>query len=165
MQYKRNTRKKSNQSSKYLLPLILIILAFWVIYSGVRGKSTFELIQDGYHWVLGEEAQYPNRDELTKEIVLKDVKIDSLRQAIQRMENASPYRTATVNTTATSLNLRAEPNLSSEVVIKIPDSSYVKILYYDEEVLFLDGEEGKWCKIKYADKEGWVWGNYLQLVD
>ncbi len=93
----------------------------------------------------------------------KALLIDSLDNVIDELKNKSPYRTAIVSTDATSLNLRSQPNLSSDVVIKIPDSSAVKVLYFDEEVLVLDGKTGKWCKIKYADKEGWVWGNYLQI--
>jgi len=145
------------------LPLLFFLALSLLVFSSIKDKSPTALFLDLYSWAVGEPSQYPNKEELTAVINAKDSKIDSLLTVVDELKNKSPYRTAIVNTTANSLNLRSQPNLSSEVVIKIPDSSAVKILYFDEEVLVLEGETGKWCKIKYADKEGWVWGNYLEL--
>ena len=92
-----------------------------------------------YYWVIGEESPAKSRTELRTTIQLKDLTIDSLSIELDKLRNESPYRSAKVNTTANSLNLRSEPNLSSEVVIKIPDSSTVEILYFDEEILVLEG--------------------------
>ena len=131
----------------------------------MKGKSPTELFSDVYYWIIGEESPNPSRDELSTKVLDRELRIDSLSAVLDELKNKSPYRTAIVKTEANSLNLRAEPNLSSEVVIKIPDSSAVKILYFDEEVLVLDGVAGKWCKVKYADKEGWVWGNYLEMQE
>lgn len=131
--------------------------------ASIKDKSPTSLLGDAYAWVLGNDSPNPNKAELRFIIDQKSLTIDSLSNTIEELQNKSPYRTAIVNTTANELNLRSQPNLSSEVVIKIPDSSAVKILYFDEETLILDGETGKWCKIRYADKEGWVWGNYLVL--
>lgn len=124
-----------------------------------------QTIVDGFYWVKGEEPQYPSRKYLQQKLDTKTLLIDSLSSALDEEKNKSPYRTAIVETTANSLNLRSLPNISSEVIIKIPDSSAVKVLYFDEEVLVLDGVTGKWCKIKYADQEGWVWGNYLNIQE
>ena len=145
------------------MPLLFFLALSLLVFSSIKDKSPTALFSDLYSWAVGEPSQYPNKEELTAVINAKDSKIDSLLTVVDELKNKSPYRTAIVNTTANSLNLRSQPNLSSEVVIKIPDSSAVKILYFDEEVLVLEGETGKWCKIKYADKEGWVWGNYLEL--
>jgi len=164
MGYKRHTRKRvKNNNGKLVLPLLFFLLALWLGLSSIKGKSPTELVSDLYSWVINKKQSHPSRAELKETLSNKDSVIDSLYNVIEVLENKSPYRTAIVNTTANSLNLRSQPNLSSDVVIKIPDSSAVKILYFDEEVLVLDGETGKWCKIKYADKEGWVWGNYLEL--
>ena len=163
MGYKNKKRRKESNNSKYILPLLFFILTFWLMIASIKDKSPIALLGDAYAWVIGNESSNPNKAELKTIIDKKSFLIDSLTNTIEELKNKSPYRTAIVNTTANELNLRSQPNLSSEVVIKIPDSSAVKILYFDEEVLILEGETGKWCKIRYADKEGWVWGNYLLL--
>lgn len=167
MGYKKQNRRRNKDTVgyKWILPTALAILLLWVIGSSMRGKSPTEFLSDVYYWVVGSDSPNQSRSELKTIILTHEFKVDSLSSALEELKNKSPYRTAIVKTTANSLNLRSEPNLSSEVVIKIPDSSAVKILYFDEEVLVLDGETGKWCKIKYADKEGWVWGNYLEIQE
>lgn len=163
MGYKNKKRRTESNNRKFILPVLFIIVTFWSILSSIKDKSPSALAVDLYAWILGEDSPNPNKAELKSIIDEKTILIDSLANTIEELQNKSPYRTAIVNTTANELNLRSQPNLSSDVVIKIPDSSAVKILYFDEEVLVLEGETGKWCKIKYADKEGWVWGNYLIL--
>ena len=167
MGYKQQSRRRKTDSkgNKWILPIIIGLLILWLIGSSMRGKSPTELFSDVYYWVIGSDSPNKSRAELKAIISTKELTVDSLANALEELKNKSPYRTAIVKTTANSLNLRSQPNLSSEVVIKIPDSSAVKILYFDEEVLVLDGVTGKWCKVKYADKEGWVWGNYLEMVD
>ena len=163
MGYKSKKRRKENNNGKYILPLLFLVLVVWFLIASIKDKSPTALLSDAYLWIVGEESKNPNKAQLNAIIDQKTLLIDSLSNRIEELQNKSPYRTAIVNTTANELNLRSQPNLTSDVVIKIPDSSAVKILYFDEEVLVLDGETGKWCKIKYADKEGWVWGNYLIL--
>lgn len=165
MAYKRRGRRSrsSGQDRKWVLPSILGVSIIWLIAANIIGKSPIQTIVDGYYWVKGDKPHYPSREYLSEQLKQKDYQIDSLQKALDEEINKSPYRTAIVETTANSLNMRSHPNISSEVVIKIPDSSAVKVLYFDEEVLVLDGVPGKWCKIKYADKEGWVWGNYLNI--
>ncbi|MDF1696053.1 MAG: SH3 domain-containing protein [Saprospiraceae bacterium] len=167
MGYRRKNRrnKKGPDTNKWILPLGFVLVLLWLIGSSIQGKSPTEFLSQVYYWVVGTESPSKSRTELKSMIDIRDLKIDSLSSELVELKNKSPYRTAIVNTTANSLNLRSEPNLASDVVIKIPDSSAVKILYFDEEILVLEGQTGKWCKIKYADKEGWVWGNYLEMVD
>jgi len=167
MGYKKQSRRKKSgiEGNKLILPVAIVILSLWLISSSIRGKSPTELFSDVYYWIIGTDSPNKSRAELKSLILTKEANVDSLNSAIFELKNKNPYRTAIVKTTANSLNLRAEPNLSSDVVIKIPDSSAVNILYYDDEVLILDGVAGRWCKVKYADKEGWVWGNYLEMED
>ena len=164
MGYKRQKkRKKDKNSQKLILPILMALSILWLITASIKDKSPTELLSDLYSWTLGRASTYHSKKDLHASINKKTFKIDSLNYEIKELINKSPYRTAIVKTEANSLNLRSRPNLSADVVIKIPDSSAVEVLYYNEEVLVLDGETGKWCKIKYADKEGWVWGNYLVL--
>lgn len=163
MGYKNTRRRQAEPSKNIALPLLFGLTLLWLLVASIEDKSPTALLSDVYTWAIGAESDYPNTAELQARIDAQGATVDSLSDTIEELINKSPYRTAIVNTTADELNLRSQPNLSSSIVIKIPDSSAVKILYYDEEVLVLDGETGKWCKIKYADQEGWVWGNYLQV--
>lgn len=161
--YQRSTRK-----SKFRLPWWSVILGLcflWILASMYFQKSPSHLITDGIRYFKGEPAIYPTPQELSQDRKMLVDSIDALNVKITDLQNHSPYRKALVNTEAKSLNMRAEANLASAVVVKIPDSSTVEVLYFDENVLVLDGEAGKWCKVKYADKEGWVWSNYVKLID
>jgi uncharacterized protein YgiM (DUF1202 family) len=81
------------------------------------------------------------------------------------LRKSTNYQQAIVNVETESLNMRDKPVLGAEVVMKLPVGSVVEILYYDNETYRIGGEYGKWCKIRYTGKEGWVWGNYLELID
>ena len=163
MAYKNTRRRKESDKSKYILPVLFGLCAIWIIVSSIKDKSPVATLADIYDWVIGQESRNPNKDELQSIIYDRDLRIDSLKADIQILENKNPYRTAIVNTSANSLNLRSDPNLKSDIVVRIPNESEVNILYYNEEVLVLEGESGQWCKIQYADKQGWVWGNYLTI--
>jgi len=167
MGYKKQSRRRKpgSESNKWILPIALAMLMLWLIGASMKGKSPTELFSDVYYWIVGSDSPNKSRRELKSIIETKEMSLDSLATELEILKNKSPYRTAIVKTTANSLNLRSEPNLSSDVVIKIPDSSAVKVLYFDDEILVLDGVAGKWCKVKYADKEGWVWGNYLEMQE
>ncbi|MEE9439593.1 MAG: SH3 domain-containing protein [Saprospiraceae bacterium] len=165
MSNSRYNSKSSSKSDKYWYPILLVLTGVWIFVASQRGKSPTEVITDSYNWVICAEDANLSRKQLKKVIYKQEMNVDSLQGVIDEMLAASPYRNAKVNTTANALNLRIDPNLSAEVVIRIPDSSIVKVLYFDEETLVLEGQTGKWCKIQYADKEGWVWGNYIEILD
>jgi len=158
----RNTNKKS--LIQWWMWVIALTVA-WLIGSSYMQKSPTQMVSDLYRNLLGQPTKYLSPEQQS---AATDVYKDSLRilhHEISELKNRSPYRKALVDTDATSLNLRSASNLNSDVVIKIPDSSIIEVIYFDEEVLVLDGEAGKWCKIRYADKEGWVWGNYVKIID
>lgn len=163
------SRKRSrSKSDKRAIPFwvwLLALLCSWVIFSSLWHRSPMQAIKDGIRYLRGQELLYqsPAEHELEKQALADS--LQTLEAKLADLQNRNPYRKALVNTEANSLNLRASSDLASEVVIKIPDSSIVEVLYFDEEILVLDGEPGKWCKVRYADKEGWVWGNYVQLLD
>lgn len=162
---KRNSRSKRAKSFLPWWVWVVLLLVTWLVLATVAQKSPTQAVVDGYRGLMGEEPLYPSQQQQQKS---KQVYLDSiaaLQLTLAKIKTQNPYRKAIVNTEANSLNLRAESNIASDVVIKIPDSSVVEVLYFDEEVLMLEGEAGKWCKIRYADKEGWVWGNYVQLLD
>jgi len=163
------SRKRSRtKSDKRAIPLwvwLVSLLVAWLVLSSLWHRSPTQAITDGIRYVRGQELLYqsPTQHKAEKQILTDS--IATIQARLAALQNSTPYRKALVNTEANSLNLRSASNLASEVVIKIPDSSIVEVLYFDEEVLVLDGSPGKWCKIRYADKEGWVWGNYVNLID
>ena len=63
------------------------------------------------------------------------------------------------------VNMRSEAILSSSILTKVPNGSKVSILYYDTKEYYWDNKMGKWCKVKYADLEGWIWGNYIKVQE
>jgi len=163
---KRKYRSSKNRTISIPYWVWLIgLLSVWLCTSIWWEKSPTQLIKDTINVVSGKKTEYRSPSEHEASLAMLQDSIAALTATIQAMNNATPYRKALVDTEANSLNLRTEADLTSKVVIKIPDSSTVEVLYFDEQVLVLDGSPGKWCKIKYADKEGWVWGNYVRLLD
>ena len=65
-----------------------------------------------------------------------------------------PSREAIVNTT-TRLNMRAEPDMDGDIVIKIPARATVKVI----------GTVSEWSKIVYGGKTGYVMTRYLLFKD
>lgn len=61
----------------------------------------------------------------------------------------------------TGLWLRSLPTKEAVKVTSIPNGSAVTILSYAEHVVTVDGETGKWCRVKYGGETGWVWGNFV----
>ena len=104
-----------------------------------------------------------DKNELRALVYAQRDTIHLLLNELKALNEDDGLSKAIINVNTSSLNMRQEPSLESEVLIRIPNGSRVSILYFDEEQLFLEGAMGQWCKIKYADQEGWVWGNYLQL--
>ncbi|MBO4378981.1 MAG: SH3 domain-containing protein [Clostridia bacterium] len=60
---------------------------------------------------------------------------------------------ATVNSTASSLNLRAQASMNSEILAEIP---------YGEKVI-VSSLGDTWCRVRWHGVEGWCMRSYLQL--
>lgn len=61
------------------------------------------------------------------------------------------------------LRIRALPDIESGVLGKIPNKTTVEIVGQDVKTTTLNGEKGRWLKVKYNNIEGWVWGNFIVL--
>lgn len=71
-------------------------------------------------------------------------------------ETTTPEETTLITMYTTDvLNLRAEPNTNSEVIIQIGAGKRVDII----------SEEGKWCKVKRGIDEGYVMKKYLSYMN
>jgi len=66
-----------------------------------------------------------------------------------------------VNATA-GLRIRDEANLDGNVIGVIPYAEKIMLLYEEERIETIDNTTGKWSKIRWQEKEGWVFGGFLQ---
>jgi hypothetical protein len=159
-------RKKGNNNKYWiwLLAVLLIITAFITGISIYLKQSPD--VSSKYLWnkITGNPSELPpSVDSLLAKINKKNLIIDSLRNNLKKYERVNIHKKAMINVESGTLNMRSRPNIASDIIIRIPDSSYVDLLYYDLNFYYLNGNRGRWCKIKYADKEGWVWDGFLEI--
>ena len=114
---------------------------------------------------LSVSSLYQGRSIRENNGICQNKLIDSLQVRLSGyIENFGPGR-AKIDVSVEALNMRSEPSLSGDVLSRIPNGSIVGVLYFDDKEEYLDGATGKWCRIKYIGQEGWVWGNYLILLE
>jgi hypothetical protein len=81
----------------------------------------------------------------------------------------SPYqqfvgRSAYVQTEGDGfLALKAEPELNSMRLAKMPDHARVNIIEVLERPMSIEGKRGVWCKVEFESLIGWAWGGWLVL--
>ena len=98
-------------------------------------------------------------------IQLKIGEIESLQSRLDDCLTQNEFKKAYVNVNNNTLNMRDKPDLVSNIILQIPNRCEVSILFFDKERFVMDGKFGRWCKIRYAGQEGWVWGNYLNIPE
>ena len=59
------------------------------------------------------------------------------------------------------LRMRKAPNLDADIICVIPNRERVVLLEETDILYTISGVEGKWCKVKWKDKTGWVFGGFL----
>ncbi len=159
-------RKKKNKN-KLWIGLLIILLTLMVSITGMSiyfKQSPDVTSKYLWHKISGDPSELPpTTDSLLAEISNKNILIDSLSNALKKYERVNIHKKALINVESGTLNMRSKPNLASDIIIRIPDSSYVDVLYFDLNYYYLNGNRGRWCKIKYADKEGWVWDGFLEI--
>lgn len=69
---------------------------------------------------------------------------------------------ATVNTPS-GLTMRAEPKTDGEQVTLVPNKEAVTILDKNGPGATIGGKSGSWYKVKYKDKEGYVFSAFLSM--
>lgn len=153
-----NRRKESKFTPQRGLIGLIIFLSIWMLLSVLKDMNPAELIGSIFSNDK-DPSQKHTKAELYTQVQEREATIDSLHRTIAKFQKE--YKRAMIDVESESLNMRDMPSLSSAILLQIPDSSNVDILFYDKEEFVLDGKYGRWCRIKYADQEGWVWGNYL----
>lgn len=61
------------------------------------------------------------------------------------------------------LNMREEPSPTGKKMLTIPYRQEVLRLYEKAESFTIDKTEGKWTKVTWQGKTGWVFGGFLSL--
>jgi uncharacterized protein YgiM (DUF1202 family) len=59
------------------------------------------------------------------------------------------------------LNMREEPSISGKKMLTIPKGAQVQKLEEKPESFKIDNIDGKWTKISWQGKTGWVFGGFL----
>lgn len=150
----------------YALIALFSLLAAWLLIALIRGENPIGLLKKGIEKTnqIGTNPIDENDPAQLKVDSLHKV-IDSLRRKIEILEGTEDMATAIVRVQTSQLNVRALPSIAAELAFKIPPNNEVKIMEYDSKTYILDGKSGQWCKILYRGNEGWVWGNYLEIVE
>jgi hypothetical protein len=60
------------------------------------------------------------------------------------------------------LHIRDKASIDGNVIGAIPYAEKVMLLYEEDKLETIDGIAGKWSKIRWQEKEGWVFGGFLQ---
>ncbi len=149
----------------YVLIFLGALLAIWLTLSLIRGENPFDVLKNV---VSKDQKVEPTGEDIgphKKVIDSLQAVIDSLEHKIDILEGVDDLATAYVRVETSQLNVRSSPSIAASLAFRIPPDSEVKIIEYDSRSYVLDGKSGQWCKILYRGNEGWVWGNYLEVLE
>jgi SH3-like domain-containing protein len=68
-------------------------------------------------------------------------------------------------TTEAGLQMREKPDINAKKIDTIPYTDQVKILEEKGVNITISGATGKWCKVEWKDKTGWVFGGFLSNIE
>lgn len=160
-------RRKSNCKNRFLLLALSIMLIFSVLIIGLsifKEQPVDVATNTLWNEINGDSVSVlPSKELLLAEINTKNIQIDSLEKQLKKYKKTNIHKKALVNVDSGTLNMRDKPQLASSIIARIPDSSFVDVLYFDTEFFYLNGKRGRWCKIKYADTVGWVWDDFIRI--
>jgi len=161
-----NQRRRRNQGFNFKqLYRLLGLLSFLVIgISMWRQVSPDNVIKDAFYSISGKsEKVSKNASSYHLALAEKDSLIANAQKALDECQNKQIYRIGIIDIESETVNVRSKASLVSDIILQIPNGSEVQILYFDTEKFYLDGIQGKWCRIIYAGQEGWVWGNFVRV--
>ena len=162
---RRNRYKERSKIWPWVSFVVFGLVATLLGYSVIKKESPAAVLKSIFASDLAEDdVRRLSKTELVRLAEEQSLKIVELEGALQSCQAGDGYQKGIIKTSSASLNLRSEASLESDILIKIPVGSQVSIVYYDDRELFLDGAMGRWCRIKYADQEGWAWGNYVEKI-
>jgi hypothetical protein len=144
--------------------ILIALLALILILSAIYRRDPISLFQDAYlatrseNFVVGKSIP-----EYKNEIESLFVKMDSLQKIADKYEELTSVQIVQFRDKDGFINLRSLPDIDSEVIIKIPASESIELIFLDQETQYLMGEYGQWAKTRYKNREGWIWSGLLIL--
>jgi len=132
------------------------------LVSLITNQSPTSIMSDLWGNVSGfnEDPMKMNKRTLRQYVIRQNHVIDSLSTELKSCIGKRGQK-GIVSVDAPTLNMRSNPSLSSDIIIKIPNGTELIINYYDTERYYLDGVQGQWCNVTHAGNTGWVWGPYV----
>ena len=159
------SRRRRNTKPSPIKPIYLLLgaLAIWFMASVGFSKSPTVLLSDGFKKITGdtENITLTHKEWIAKSEALRD-SLQESQNALLDCKNYMPYPKGKISFDGRSVNLREEAALTGTIITQIPVDAEVYIISYDERELFLSGEKGQWCFVKYGVHEGWIWGNFIE---
>lgn len=161
-------RRRNNRSSRiwtwisFVVFSLLLILLGLSIYKKQTPRALIKSYLEGSN--DGTSIERMSKKELRVLASQQETLIEDLKKELDECKTDDGFRKGRISTTSDALNMRSAPSIDSDVIMRIPNGSSISILFFDTTTLVLEGESGSWCKIKYADQEGWVWGNYVESL-
>ena len=80
----------------------------------------------------------------------------------QSTDTGSGSKATVVTKEKDPLRMRAMPDIGSGVIATIPNGTTIEILGEDDKTTTVDGQSGKWMKVRYNNQDGWAWSGFLQ---
>lgn len=160
MAKRRYGEKEPNKALRWIYFVIFLLIAAWLLGSILAKKSPANTLKSIFSKIPGDNELPCEELLIRKDSIIKELEAQLAHGGGQTISSGRGM----VIIDSRTLNMRNKPSLSSEILLKIPANSEVEILYYDTKTYYLEGLPGKWCRIKYADTEGWVWGNYIKAI-
>jgi hypothetical protein len=157
--YNRPNKKRNKNILKWVYISFFCFISIWLIISIVLQKNPTEILSSAF-----SKIPSPSDSQNRSIILQKDSLITQLTKQLEDCRSKGSFPKAIVIIDGSSLNMRSEASLTSDIVLKIPANTEVEIMFYDTETYYLNGQAGKWCRIRYAGTEGWVWGNFLREI-
>jgi len=157
----RRNKKGGGLAIQWLLYAIFGLITTWLlasVYFKKRPKDLFDKENPS-------KVPAVNVEKLLVDNAAYTAQIHKMEKELKKCRGNQGYPPARVNIKSSYVNMRDDASLTSSVIAKLADSTLVRIMYYGTETFFLEGKQGKWCRIQYADKEGWVWGNFLEEIE
>lgn len=167
MSKKRYGTKTNKNIFQWVYMGVFGLVSIWLLSSIFFQKSPMELIKSisSKTKQIAPESTIVPYDSLVIRLDRKEREIGVLNKKLEICKGEKNFKKALIDIESNNVNMRSAPSLSGDIVLKIPDSSIVQIQYYDTEKYILDGKFGRWCRIIYANEEGWVWGNFLKELE
>jgi len=150
-------QKQGNPIFRWAYIVVFAVLAIWLLTSIIAKKSPTEVLNSFFSKLPNSAVKNQERLLLEKDSIIAD-----LREKLENLQGSGKFKRGMIIVDSETMNLRSEPSLVSDVVMRIPSNSEVEVMYYDTKTFYLNGKAGKWCRIRYAGTEGWAWGNFIE---